>query len=167
MQMLVVAWDAVTTKTVVNCFWKSKISSESQKAAIAEVNDSFEKLEEEIEDVHSIQPGLVSENMDVASITEIDAQVLAVQPPLSDAEIVVELLEMEDVSNDNDDVIETEDERVYCPDRNKLWQITEARQTFSLFSKDGAIVQSYANHVARIIDQHFSEKSGQTTIRDF
>ena len=120
MQMLVVAWDAVTTKTVVNCFRKSKISSESQKAAIAEVNDSFEKLEEEIEDVHSIQPGLVSENMDVASITEIDAQVLAVQPLLSDAEIVVELLEMEDVSNDNDDVMETEDERVYCPDRNKL-----------------------------------------------
>ena len=26
---------------------------------------------------------------------------------------------------------------------------------FSLFSKDAAIIQSYANHVARIIDQHF------------
>ena len=47
--MLVVAWDAVTTKTVVNCFRKTKISSESQKAAIAEVNDSFKELEREIE----------------------------------------------------------------------------------------------------------------------
>ena len=49
MQMLVVAWVAVTTKTVVNYFRKSKISIESQKAAIAEVNDSFKELEREIE----------------------------------------------------------------------------------------------------------------------
>ena len=34
-----------------------------------------------------------------------------------------------------------------------------------LFSKDGAIGHSYANHVARIIDQHFAEKSRQPTIR--
>ena len=49
MQMLVVAWVAVTTKTVVNYFRKSEISIESQKAAIAEVNDSFKELEREIE----------------------------------------------------------------------------------------------------------------------
>ena len=120
MQLLVVAWDAVTTIIVVNCFQKSKISSESQKAAIPEVNDSFKELEEEIENLHSIQPGLVSENMDAASFAELDAQVLAVQPSLSDAEIVVELLETEDVSNYKDNAIETEDEPVYCPDRNKL-----------------------------------------------
>ena len=92
MQMLVVSWDAVTLKTVVNCLQKSKISSESQKAAIAEVSDSFKELEEEIESLHSIQPVLVSENMDAVFFTEIDGQVQAVQPPLSDAEIAVELL---------------------------------------------------------------------------
>ena len=27
-------------------------------------------------------------------------------------------------------------------------------QKFSFFSKDGAIVQSYANHIAHLIDQH-------------
>ena len=32
-QMLVAAWDAVMTKTVLNCFRKSEISSESEKAA--------------------------------------------------------------------------------------------------------------------------------------
>ena len=36
-----------------------------------------------------------------------------------------------------------------------------------MFSKDGAIVQSYANDVARIIDQHFAEKNRPTTIRDY
>ena len=47
---------------------------------------------------------------------------------------------------------------------NKLLQIIETMQKFSLFSKDGAIVQSYANHVARIIDQHFTEKSRQAQL---
>ena len=44
---------------------------------------------------------------------------------------------------------------------NELLQIIKTMQKFSLFSKDDAIVQSYANHAARIIDQHFAEKSRQ------
>ena len=83
------------------------------------------------------------------------------------AEIVAELFGTEDVSNDNDDAIETKDEPVYCPDRKELFQIIKAMQKFYLFAKDSAIVQSYANHIARIIDQHFAEKSRQTTIRDY
>ena len=90
--------------------------------------------------------------MDKASFTDVDAEVLAAQPPPSDAEIVAELLETEDVSNDNSDAIETEDEPVYCTNRNELLQIIETMQKF-LFSKDGTIVQSHANHAARIIDQ--------------
>ena len=44
--MLVAAWDAVTTKTLVNCFRKSKISSKSQKTVITEDDDLFKELEE-------------------------------------------------------------------------------------------------------------------------
>ena len=104
-------------KTTVNCFRKSKILSESQRFAIAEDNEFFKELEKEID---SIQPDLVSENMDTVSFTNVGAEVLAVQPPASDAETVAELLETKDVSNDNDDAIETEDEPVYCPGRNRL-----------------------------------------------
>ena len=78
--------------------------------------------------------------MELASFTDVDAEVLAVQPPLSDAEVVAGLLKTEDVSNNNDDAIETEDEPVYCPNRDELLQIIETMQNFSLFSKDGAIV---------------------------
>ena len=77
-------------------------------------------MEEKIQNLLSIQPDLVSENMDAAFFTDIDAEVLIVQSQPSDAEIVAELLKMEDVSNDNDDVIETEDEPVYSPDTNEL-----------------------------------------------
>ena len=71
--------------------------------------------------------------MDAALFTE--AEVLAVQPPPSDTKIVAELLETEDVTNDKDDAIETEDEPVYCPDRNELLQIIETMQKLSFFQK--------------------------------
>ena len=73
MQMLVAAWDGVTTKTVLNCFRKSKISTDGQKAVIVEDNDPFKESEEEIEDPRSVQGDLVSENIDAASFTDDDA----------------------------------------------------------------------------------------------
>ena len=101
MQMFVAAWDVVTAKAVVNCFWKSKISIERQKAAIAEDENPFKELEKETENLRSIQPDLVSENIDAASVTDVDVEVLAVQSLPPDTEIVAEMLEMEDVSNDD------------------------------------------------------------------
>ena len=95
MQMSVAAWDALTTKIVVNCFRKSKISSGNQKTTIAEDDDPFKELEEEIENLRSIQPVLVSENIDTASFSDVDAEVLAVQPPLFEDEIVTKLLKTE------------------------------------------------------------------------
>ena len=47
---------------------------------------------------------------------------------------------------------------------NELLQIIESMKKFSLFSKDVASVQSYTNHIARIIDQHFAEKSRQAQL---
>ena len=129
--MLVAGWDVVTTKTVVNYFRKSKISNENQRAVLAEDNDPFKELKKEF----LFEPVLVSENMDEASFTAVDAEVPVVQPPLSDAEIAAEPLETESVSNDNDDAIETEDEPVYCPDRKELLQIIETMQNSPCFQK--------------------------------
>ena len=129
--MLGAGWDAVMTKTVVNYFRKSKISSESQRAVLAEDNVPFKELKKEF----LFEPVLVSENMDEASFTAVDAEVPVVQPPLSDAEIAEEPLETESVSNDNDDAIETEDEPVYCPDRKELLQIIETMQNSPCFQK--------------------------------
>ena len=105
--------------------------------------------------------------MDAASSNEVDEEVIVVQLPLSGSETVAELFGMEDVSNSNDDTMETEDEPVYWPDKNKLLQIIETIQKFSLFSIDGAIVQSFTNNVAVITGQDFVEKNKQTTIRDY
>ena len=103
------------------------MSSESQKAAMAEYGDPFKEMEEEIANLCSIQPDLVSKNIYV--------EVLAVQLSTSGVEIVAKLLKTEDEINDNDDEIETKDEPVYCPDRNELLQIIATMRSFQKILK--------------------------------
>ena len=49
MQMLVSAWNSVSTETIVNCFRKAGISRANQEATIAEEDDPFKDLQDEID----------------------------------------------------------------------------------------------------------------------
>ena len=127
-------------------------------------------MEEEIQNLRSVQPDLVSDTIDASSFTDVDAEVTAVQPPLSDAEIIVDLLDggNDDDDNDGDNgSYEVEDEPVECPKQRELLEMVEMMKQFSLFTKNGEMVQSYANQVGRIIDQHFTQAKKQTAIDDF
>ena len=79
MQMLVSAWNALTTETIVNCFLKAGISAENQDAAIAE-DDHFKDLQDEIDALRTVQPDLIPEDINAASLV-VDAEVSAAQPP--------------------------------------------------------------------------------------
>ena len=59
--MLVSAWDALSRQTIVNCFRKSGISTESQEADIAENDDPFRELQDETDDLRSFQPNFIEE----------------------------------------------------------------------------------------------------------
>ena len=102
---------------IVNCFRKSGISTESQESAIAEDVDPFRELQDEIDDLHFVQLNFIEEDFDATTFAYVDADVIAVQPPPSDAEIVAELLETEGVSDDDDYSVEVADEPVKCPDK--------------------------------------------------
>ena len=168
MQILVSAWDALLTQAIVNCFRKSGISTESQKTTIAEDGDPFRELQDEIDDLRSVQPNLIEEDFDATTFADVDAEVIAVQPPPSDAEIVAELLETEDVSDDDDDYSrEVADEPVKCHDKIELLQVFETFQRFSLFLDKGDTIQSYASRIKSQVDQHFAKKKKQASIRDF
>ena len=138
MQMSVSAWDALSTQTTVICFRKSGISTNSQETAIAEEGTAFRELQDEIDNLCSIQPSLIDEDFDATTFADVDTEVIAVQPPPSDAEIVAELSEREGISDDDDDddddddnddddgdydydySVENADEPVKCPDKNEL-----------------------------------------------
>ena len=168
MQMLVSAWDALSTQTIVHCFRKSGISTESQETAMAEDDDPFlELLQDEIDDFRSVQPDLIEKDFDATTFADVDTEVIAVQPPPSDAEIVAELLETEGVSDDGDYSGEVADEPVKCPYKNELLQVIKTLQRFSLFLDKGEAIQSYASRIESQVEQHFAKKKKQACIRDF
>ena len=174
MQILVSAWDALSTQTFVNCFRKSGISTESQKTAIAEDDDPFRELQDEIDDLRSVQPDLIEKDFDATTFADVDAEVIAVQTALSDAKIVAELLETEGI-NDDDDCYsgEVADDPVKWPSKNELLQVIEILQRFSLFLDKGNTIQSYAGRIESQVDQHSAEKKNkkkkkkQASVRDF
>ena len=129
MQMLVSAWDALTPETIVNCFRKAGISSESQEAAIAEDDDPFKELQDEIDYLLSIEPDHFAENIDAASLADVDAGVAAIQRSPTNAEIVAELLvnEEEEDGSDDESVVEEEDEPLQCPSENERLQVIETK----------------------------------------
>ena len=90
MQMLVSAWNAVLTETIVNCFRKAGISTANQEAAIADEDDPLKDLQNQIDALRNLQPDLVPEDVNAVSLTDIDFEVSAVQPPLTDSEILAE-----------------------------------------------------------------------------
>ena len=63
MQMLVSAWNELTTEAIVNCFRKAGISTENQDAAIAEEDDHFKDLQDEIDALRTVQPDLIPEDI--------------------------------------------------------------------------------------------------------
>ena len=85
MQMLVSAWNSVSIETIVNCFRKAAISPVNQEAAIAEVDDPFKDLQDEIDVLRNVQPDLVPEDVDASSLIDVDPEFSAVQPPLTDS----------------------------------------------------------------------------------
>ena len=55
MQMLVSTWNAVPTETIVNCF----VFTANQEAAIADEDDLFKYLQNEIDALRKLQPDLL------------------------------------------------------------------------------------------------------------
>ena len=132
----------------------------------------FQELQDKTDYLCSVQPNLIEKDFDITTSANVDADILAVQPPPSDAEIIAELLEMEGVSDDDDYYYyyshEVADEQVKCPDKNELLQVIKTLQRFSLFLDKGDTIPSYASRIEIQVNQHFAKnKKKQESIRDF
>ena len=137
----------IESKKTQEC-WQKIIQSVEKKKTLPKISDNL----------RSVQPNLIEEDFDVTTFADVDAEVIAVQPPPSDAETVAVLLETEGVSDDDyyysHDVA---DEPVKCPDKNELLQVIENLQRFSLFLDKGDKIQSYASRIESQVDQHFAK----------
>ena len=171
MQMLVSAWNSVSIETIVNCLCKAGISPANQEAAIAEEDDPFKDLQDEINVLRNGQPDLVTEDVNASLLIDIDSEVSAVQPPLTDFEIVAKFFQTGNISDGDDEIIDAsddiEEEPVECPGKTDLLNALELLQKFSLFSANGEAVQVNCLNVERNIDNYFMKRIKQTRIKDY
>ena len=94
-----------------------------------EDDDPFRELQDDIE-----------ADFDATTFADVDAEVIALRPPPSDAD--------DWCSDDDDDYSdEVADEPVKCPDKNKLLQVIKTLHKFSLFLDKGDTIQSYVSHI--------------------
>ena len=143
--MLVAAWNAFTTETIVNCFRKDGISAGNQDAAIVEEDDPFKDLQDEIDALRNGQPDFILEDINAASLVDVDAEVSAVQPPPTNAEILADFLETDNISDDElvDDSDDVEDVPMECPGKNELLHALE-HVVCMLFAADGVMFSPIA-----------------------
>lgn len=76
-QMLVSPWNALSNETIVN-FREAKISTANQEAVVANEDDLFKDLQNEIDALRNLQPELVPEDVKETLLTDVDAEVSAV-----------------------------------------------------------------------------------------
>ena len=116
---------------------KAGISVENLDPAIAEEDDPFKDLQNEIDALRTVQPDLIPDDINAASLVDVDAEVSAVQPPPpTNAEILADFLETDNISDDEvvDDSDDVEDVPMECPEKNELFHALEIFQTFFVCS---------------------------------
>ena len=122
METLISAWNAVSTENIVNRFRKAGISDANQEAVIADKDNPFKDLHNEIDALRNLQPHLVQEDVSEASSTDIEAEVSAVQPPLANSEMLAEFFETGEISSGDGGVMDVSDGR--CRRANGMsWEI--------------------------------------------
>ena len=171
MQMLVSAWNAVFTETIANCFRKAGISTGNQETTIADEDDPFKDLQNETDALRNLKPDLVPEDVNAATLTDVDAEVFKVQPLLIDSELLAEFFKTGNTSDGDEKVINVsdglEEEPIECPGKSDLLLALETLQKSSLFSTNGKAVQADCLKIKRNIDKHFTKNKKQTAIKDF
>ena len=121
--------------------------------------------------LRNVQPDLVPEDVNTSSLIDVDSEVSAVQPPLTDSEILVEFFKTGYISDGDDQIIDASDdievEPVECSGKTDLLNELELLQKFSLFSANGEAVQVNCLNIERNIDYYFMKRIKQTRIRDY
>ena len=130
---LVSAWNAVSKKTVVNCFKKSNISQSNQQTAVNDDDNLFKSLQEDLKKLHDLDNDAIHPNLSAESFADLDSEVVTSASFFNDDDTVAEVIEgeNEESEDDQDDEESTPPTR---PSANEVGDALEALQNLSMFS---------------------------------
>ena len=107
MSYLAEAWDRVTSATIVNCFRKTGICTESQQQSLNDSDDQFQELANEIEELRARNEGSIPPEMTAANYIDTDNELLTFEAgQLTDEEIVATVSNLDEESEDECDMNE-------------------------------------------------------------
>ena len=152
LQLLEVSWNDVNKAAVTYYFRKAKISRENQIDAVADNNDHFQALQEDIHELRQYNQELASEEWTAKDVVDTDSNVITTDAPMTD----IEILESENLEEENkideEDGIKILDEPVVKPNstevRNSLKTLQHLHVLFvsnSVFHLSLRLLREYIN----------------------
>ena len=173
MHMLVSAWDRVSPSTIQNCFRAAGISQQSQECAVADDDDPFDMLVEEIDNLRERAPELAPENVTADTVIECDNDTATFDAaPLTDEDILSEVRQStssdfgEEEGEMDEESVEIVDEPLTPPSQCELRQAIEVLNTFSFFTDSRQVddLRQSTRIIANIVEKSFRVEKKQALI---
>ena len=88
MKIFADSWEAVTKEIVIICFKKAGINPGIQQAAIADLDNEFKVIHQNLYELKSADPSTVPEDVSAESIVSLDDDVIATAPEIAESDII-------------------------------------------------------------------------------
>ena len=146
-----------------------KILVSSWEAAITDVDDLFSDLKESLQQLHDIDPDMVSEGVTPESLIDVDNEVITAAPLITDDDILRNVTtnqqEQSDENDDNDE--EVEEEAPARPFRFQVQSVIDVIRNASLYSSNGEEMSLVINKFENLFVEDRIASKKQTNICDF
>ena len=162
MQILEVAWEKITTKTVVNCFEKAGISKEKQSEALLDADNPFKDLQKQLDKLTVYNPKFFPEETTTNDIVSVDDSLNSIEPLMTDDAILCDVLDEERSETEDD----TDDEPI-CSQSSDVCQDLDVLREYMLFSDNGEFIHKCLKEISVLVENEISAKLRQADIRSF
>ena len=163
---LVSSWNAVSKKTIVNCFKKSNISQSNQQAAVNNDDDPFKSLQEDLEKLHELDNDAIQPNLSAESFADLDSEVVTSASFSNDDDIIAEVTEGEDEESEDDQDNE-ESTPPTSPSTNEVEDALETLQDLSMFSTRRDEIRSLVLNMESLLVRERIDNLKQSVVTDF
>ena len=146
MKILADSSEFVTKETIINCFRKAGITPAVQQAAIADSDDPFKDLLENLNDLRKADSLMVLDDVTATALVSLDDDVIATAPGTSEGDIIEELRDRQEQGEEeeNDDEISVEeifDPVVEKPSRWAIESVLDDLKDSAMFSDEGVQIK--------------------------